>query len=351
MSKIPLPIIEQPAGSGGAVAPTTGSPSGGVDLRGSEPRGDARRSGPARPSGAPDEAGGKPPWLKVRLKLTPEYTQVQRLVRESRLNTVCESASCPNIVECWGRRALTFMILGNVCTRSCGFCDVMTGKPGAVDEDEPRRVAEALATLGLRYAVITSVDRDDLPDGGARIWAETIGQIKRACPQMGLEVLTPDFKGVEADLLRVVGAGPDVFAHNIETVERLHMLVRPQARYERTLGVIRAASRAGAVTKSGMMLGLGEELHEVILTMRDLRSAGCEILNLGQYLRPSARHLPIKRWVTPEEFAMLKEEGERMGFVHVESGALVRSSYRADMQAEIMGLEHAWKLPVGGPIG
>lgn len=302
-----------------------------------------RQSGPARPTRAPDHVGPKPPWLKVRLSNSPVFQEVKRLVKESRLHTVCESASCPNQGECWSRKALTFMILGNVCTRSCGFCDVLTGKPGAVDADEPRRVAEALASLGLRYAVVTSVDRDDLPDGGAAIWAETIQRVKAACPDMGLEVLTPDFKGQDADIQRVVDAHPDVFAHNIETVERLHAVVRPQARYERTLHTIQVAHERGAVTKSGIMVGLGEGPHEVLVTMRDLRDAGCDILNIGQYLRPSSRHLPIDRWVTPEEFAMFKEEGERMGFRHVESGPLVRSSYRADMQAEAMGLEHAWQ--------
>ncbi len=309
-----------------------------------EPRGDDRRSGPARPNNNPDQAGPKPSWLKVRLKMTPEYAQVRRLVREAGLHTVCESASCPNISECWSRKALTFMILGNICTRSCGFCDVMTGRPKHVDTDEPRRVAEALASLGLRYAVVTSVDRDDLKDGGAAIWAETITRVKEACPEMGLEVLVPDFKGNEQDIMTVVEARPDVFAHNIETVERLHPLVRPQARYERTLKTIEVAHKAGAITKSGIMLGLGEELHEVIITMKDLRAAGCDIINLGQYLRPSPRHLPVVRWATPEEFEMLREEGMRMGFRHVEAGAMVRSSYRADMQAEAMGLEHAWKM-------
>lgn len=309
-----------------------------------EPRGDKRRSGPARPTHAPDEAGGKPPWLKVRLSLKPEYFEVRRLVREAGLNTVCESASCPNIGECWSRRALTFMILGNVCTRSCGFCDVMTGKPGTVDVDEPRRVAEALAGLNLRYAVITSVDRDDLSDGGAAIWAETIRRIKVACPDMGLEVLTPDFKGNLGDVGVVVDAGPDVFAHNIETVERLHPEVRPQARYERTLAVLEHAGALGATTKSGLMLGLGEEDDEVIETMRALRGVGVDIVNLGQYLRPSKRHLPIRRWVTPEQFDALAAAGREMGFLHVEAGALVRSSYRADMQAEEMGLEHNWSL-------
>jgi lipoyl synthase len=309
-----------------------------------EPRGADRRSGPARPTNAPDDVGGKPPWLKVRLSLKPEYFEVRNLVRESGLNTVCASASCPNIGECWSRRALTFMILGNVCTRSCGFCDVMTGKPGTVDADEPRRVAEALAGLDLRYAVITSVDRDDLPDGGAGIWAETIRRIKASCPKMGLEVLTPDFKGNLEDVAQVVDAGPDVFAHNIETVERLHAEVRPQARYERTLAVLRHAAEQGAVTKSGLMLGLGEEDDEVVETMRALRDHDVDIVNLGQYLRPSPRHLPVRRWVTPEQFEALAEAGRAMGFRHVEAGALVRSSYRADMQAERMGLEHSWSL-------
>lgn len=328
MSKIPLPILpsaEQLPASG--VSPKS-----------------ERRSGPARPKRLPNRVGRKPPWLKVRLSMKPEYFELQRLVKASGLHTVCASASCPNIGECWSRKALTFMILGNVCTRSCGFCDVLTGRPGQVDTDEPRRVAEALASLELRYAVITSVDRDDLPDGGAGIWAETIRRIKAACPEMGLEVLTPDFKGVERDIVTVVDAKPDVFAHNIETIERLHAEVRPQARYARTLKVIEVAKARGAVTKSGIMLGLGESEEEVVETLRDLRDAGCDIVNLGQYLRPSDRHLPIDRWVTPEEFARLKEAGDAMGFKHVEAGALVRSSYRADMQAEAMGLEHAWKM-------
>jgi len=292
--------------------------------------------------------GGKPPWLKVRLSLKPEYFEVRRLVRAAGLHTVCESASCPNIGECWSRRALTFMILGNVCTRSCGFCDVMTGRPGEVDEDEPRRVANALAGLSLRYAVITSVDRDDLIDGGARIWAETIRRVKRASPQMGLEVLTPDFKGNLQDVGTVVAAGPDVFAHNIETVERLHTEVRPQARYARTLAVLEHAKSLGVTTKSGLMLGLGETNDEVVATMVALREHGVDIVNLGQYLRPSNRHLPLRRWVTPEEFDALGEAGRGLGFLHVESGALVRSSYRADMQAEQMGLEHSWRLSGDG---
>lgn len=307
-----------------------------------------RRSGPARPTRQPDRAGKRPSWIKVRMSMRPTYFEVKNLVKEAGLHTVCESAGCPNIGECWSRRALTFMILGNVCTRSCGFCDVLTGRPGTVDEDEPRRVAEALASLDLRYAVVTSVDRDDLPDGGAAIWAETIRRIKEACPDMGLEVLTPDFKGQVEDIQTVVRARPDVFAHNIETVERLHPEVRPQARYARTLLVIEEAKKLGAVTKSGIMVGIGERAEEVLVTMKELRAAGCDILNIGQYLRPSDRHLPVDRWVTPEEFAWYAEQGRGLGFKHIESGPLVRSSYRADMQAEAMGLEHSWQLPAEG---
>lgn len=325
MTKISLPVIP-----GGEPRPRTALAFG------------ERQSGPARPDRTPNHVGHKPDWLKVRLSSSPTFQEVKRLVHGNKLHTVCESAACPNIGECWSRRALTFMILGNVCTRSCGFCDVITGRPGAVDEDEPRRVAEALAGLGLRYAVITSVDRDDLPDGGAAIWAETIRRVRQACPEMGIEVLTPDFKGVEADIHTVVDAAPDVFAHNLETVERLHLPVRPQARYDRSLEVIQTASRRGAVTKSGIMVGLGEEEEEVLVAMRHLREAGCDILNVGQYLRPSTRHLPVHRWVTPAEFARYAQEGLRLGFRHVESGPLVRSSYRADQQAAQMGLEHAW---------
>lgn len=292
-----------------------------------------RRSGMARPTREENPAGGRPDWLKVRLSLNRDFFDLRTLVHRSGLHTVCESASCPNIGECWSSRSLTFMILGNICTRSCGFCDVQTGRPGKVDLDEPRRVAEALATLDLNYTVITSVDRDDLPDGGAFIWAETIRQIRKACPGLQIEVLTPDFKGELEHVHTVVDAGPDVFAHNIETVDRLHRLVRPQARYDRTLAVLRAARDRGAVTKSGIMLGLGETDDEVVQTMQDLADAGVEIVNLGQYMRPSINHLPVTRWVRPEQFDALRDAGMAMGFVHVEAGPLVRSSYRADKQA------------------
>lgn len=287
----------------------------------------------ARPTKEDSPAGRRPEWLKVRLSLNKSFFELRDLVEKEELHTVCQSASCPNIGECWSNRALTFMILGNICTRSCGFCDVLTGKPGAVDFDEPRRVAESLARLDLRYAVITSVDRDDLPDGGAFIWAQTIRKIKRLAPQTELEVLTGDFKGDHACIEEVVSAMPDVFAHNVETVESLHKLVRPQAKYERSLDVLRHARSLGAVTKTGMMLGIGEPLDEVVATMADLASVGVDILSLGQYMRPSENHLPVQRWVTPDEFDELAAEGKRLGIGHVEAGPLVRSSYRADQQA------------------
>lgn len=309
-------------------APTCGSLA-----RTAEPPRDSRRSGMARPTFQEDVAGRRPDWLKVRLTLNTDFFETRELVHKAGLHTVCESASCPNIGECWSNKTLTFMILGNVCTRSCGFCDVQTGKPGAVDTDEPRRVAASLSTLGLRYAVVTSVDRDDLGDGGAFMWAETIRQVKKSCPNMELEVLVPDFKGDLDAVATVVHAGPDVYAHNLETVRSLHRLVRPQARYERSLETLAHARSLGAYTKTGIMLGLGEPIEEVLEAMADLREAGVEILSLGQYMRPSRRHLPVQRWVTPDEFRMLKEEGDKMGFAHVESAPLVRSSYHADQQA------------------
>lgn len=298
------------------------------------PAADERRSGPARPSHEPSPAGPRPRWLKVRLSLNDDFFDLRELVHSQKLNTVCESAACPNIGECWSNRALTFMILGNICTRSCGFCDVQTGRPGFVDIDEPRRVAESLSKIGLRYAVVTSVDRDDLPDGGAFIWAETIRKCKKLCPDMELEVLVPDFKGDLDCVATVVEARPDVYAHNVETVERLHRLVRPQAKYARTLATLEHARSLGAVTKTGIMVGLGEEDDEVLATMQDLANAGVEIVSIGQYMRPSERHLPVMRWVRPESFERYREEGMKMGFAHVESGPLVRSSYRADRQAK-----------------
>lgn len=301
-----------------------------------EARGADRVSGPARPKlkFLEDEAGPRPRWIRKRISFNKSFFETKELVEQAGLHTICESGSCPNIHECWGRKSITIMILGNICTRSCGFCDVQTGRPLLVDDDEPRRVAETLATLGLKYCVITSVDRDDLDDGGARIWAETIRRVKQSCPEMGLEVLTGDFKGDLDDLELVLEARPDCYSHNVETVAELHRRVRPQARYERSLAVLEhAAKHGGSLVKTGMMLGLGETTEQVLGTMRDLAGVGVEVLNLGQYLRPSKRHLPVMRWVPPEEFDYLKEEGEKMGFKHVEAGPLVRSSYRADLQA------------------
>jgi lipoic acid synthetase len=258
------------------------------------------------------------------------------MVQELKLNTVCESASCPNIGECWSRRALTIMILGDICTRSCRFCDVATGRPLPPDPDEPRRVAEMLARLELVHTVITCVDRDDLGDGGAAHWAETIRCVKERCPDMTLEVLVGDFKGDTTSVDTVLAAEPDVFAHNLETVPRLSREVRVQASYPRSYRILEHAKRRGAITKTGLMLGLGESLDEVREVMRDTRAIGVDILTLGQYLRPSLNHLPIARYVTPDEFEMLKQEAIALGFPHVESGPLVRSSYHADGQRDIV---------------
>ena len=315
-----------------------------------EPKGERRNSGPARRAlkFRDDGAGPRPKWIRKRISFNEDFFETKKLVEDAGLHTICESGSCPNIHECWGRKSLTIMILGNVCTRSCGFCDVQTGRPLAVDEEEPARVAETLRALGLRYCVITSVDRDDLTDGGARIWAETIRQVKLACPSMGLEVLTGDFKGNLDDLDLVLDAAPDCWSHNIETVAELHREVRPQAKYERSLAVLRhAAERGGPLVKTGMMLGLGETTEQILCAMRDLVDAGVEVLNLGQYLRPSPRHLPVQRWVTPDEFSFLKAQGEAMGFGHVESGALVRSSYRADLQADEIRRRRAERAAAG----
>jgi len=277
-----------------------------------------------------------PDWIRVKLPTKPTFFEVKRMVQELRLHTVCESASCPNIGECWSRRALTIMILGDICTRSCRFCDVATGKPLPADPDEPRRVAEMLGALDLRHTVITCVDRDDLRDGGAAHWAETIRQVKQRCPEMTLEVLTGDFKG-ETELVDVVlAAEPDVYAHNLETVPRLSRQVRVQASYPRSYRVLEHAKARGAITKTGLMLGLGETLDEVREVMRDVRRIGVDILTLGQYLRPSRQHLEVARYVEPSEFEMLKREAYQLGFPHVESGPLVRSSYHADGQRDIV---------------
>lgn len=289
---------------------------------------------PAVPA-APDAA--RPDWLRVRLRLTPEFEQVSEVVRRERLHTVCFSAACPNLGECWARGTATFMIGGALCTRRCGFCDVTTGRPGALDPGEPARVAAAVARLGLRFAVVTAVARDDLPDGGAAHMAATIHAIRRACPDTGVEVLIPDYKGREADLRCVLDASPDVLNHNLETVERLQRAVRPAAKYERSLALL---ARAGALrpdlpTKSGLMLGLGETDDEVDQALRDLRSAGVSLLTLGQYLRPSPAHLPVARWVPPAEFDVWAGRARDLGIRDVAAGPLVRSSYHAERLAGV----------------
>ncbi len=279
---------------------------------------------------APKSASGKPPWLRVKYFGGPNHQDLKRIMRTLNLHTVCESARCPNEGECWEHRTATFMILGNICTRACGFCSVPSGKPlGPPEEDEPDRVAQAAAAMGLKYVVVTSVNRDDQPDGGAHIFARTIEEIRRRIPGCKLEVLIPDFRGVWDALDMVIAARPDVLNHNIETVERLSRCVRSAARYERSLELLQRSRQAGMVTKSGMMLGLGEEREEVLATMRDLASHGVQILTIGQYLQPTRDHLPIARFVPPEEFAEYKRAGMEMGFSHVESGPLVRSSYHA----------------------
>ncbi len=274
----------------------------------------------------------RPPWLRAPAPVGENYRQLKKLVTDLKLHTVCESAACPNVGECWNRRTATFMILGNVCTRRCGFCAVQKGVPLEVDYDEPRRVAEACETLGLKYAVITSVNRDDRKDGGAELFAQTIRAIRERIPDCRVEVLVPDFQGSQAAMEIVMEAQPDVLNHNTETVPRLYRQVRLGARYERSLEMLEYAKslRPNIPTKSGLMLGLGETAEEVVSVMRDLHSHRVDIFTLGQYLRPSAKHLPIMRYVPVDEFAEFKRIGREMGFSHVEAGPLVRSSYHAD---------------------
>ncbi|GAA1793132.1 lipoyl synthase [Planosporangium flavigriseum] len=271
----------------------------------------------------------KPPWIKVKAKMGPEYTQLRGLVSREGLHTVCQEAGCPNIYECWEDREATFLIGGDQCTRRCDFCQIDTGKPAEFDADEPRRVAESVKTMGLRYATITGVARDDLPDGGAWLYAETVRQIHGLVPGCGVELLVPDFNAEPEQLAEVFGSGPEVLAHNVETVPRIFKRIRPAFRYERSLDVIRQARAAGLVTKSNLILGLGEERDEVSQALRDLHEAGCELITITQYLRPTPRHHPVERWVKPEEFVELREEAESIGFAGVMSGPLVRSSYRA----------------------
>ena len=278
----------------------------------------------------------KPSWIRSKLPGGPAYAEVRSIVEGHRLNTVCQSAECPNMGECWNRGTATFMILGNVCTRACGFCAVATGLPTELDLDEPRRVAEAVVLMKLRHCVVTSVNRDELADGGAGVWAATIRAIKTASPSTTLEILTGDFKGKEDLLRQVVDAGPDIYNHNLETVERMSRAVRPQASYERSLEVLRRAASWGAVTKSGLMLGIGERKPEIADSLRRLRDVGVQILTLGQYLQPGKQYLPVDRWVTPEEFSEWKAFAEKLGFASVASGPMVRSSYHADETARIV---------------
>jgi lipoyl synthase len=281
----------------------------------------------ARNSQVPIER--KPPWIKTRLRTGPEYTQLKDLVRREGLHTVCEEAGCPNIFECWEDREATFLIGGDQCTRRCDFCQIATGKPDPLDTDEPRRVAESVAAMGLRYATVTGVARDDLDDGGAWLYAETARAIHQTVPGCGVELLIPDFNAEPTRLAEVLSARPEVLAHNLETVPRIFRRIRPGFRYERSLAVLKAAAQADLVTKSNLILGMGEQREEISAAMADLRAAGCELLTITQYLRPSARHHPVSRWVPPEEFNELAAEAAKLGFAGVQSGPLVRSSYRA----------------------
>jgi lipoyl synthase len=281
----------------------------------------------ARNSQTPIEK--KPSWIKTRAKMGPEYTELKALVKREGLHTVCEEAGCPNIFECWEDREATFLIGGDQCTRRCDFCQIDTGKPEPLDRDEPRRVAESVQAMGLRYATITGVARDDLPDGGSWLYAETVRAIHALNPGTGVENLIPDFNGKPDLLAEVFDSRPEVLAHNVETVPRIFKRIRPAFTYERSLGVLTAARDFGLVTKSNLILGMGEERSEVSQALRDLHAAGCELITITQYLRPSPRHHPVERWVKPEEFVELQAEAEKVGFAGVLSGPLVRSSYRA----------------------
>ncbi|HSV10489.1 MAG TPA: lipoyl synthase [Hanamia sp.] len=271
----------------------------------------------------------KPNWLRVKLPIGEEYKHVRQIVDTHKLHTICESGNCPNMGECWGEGTATFMILGNICTRSCGFCAVATGRPLAVDWQEPKRVAEAIQLMKVKHAVVTSVDRDELKDGGSIIWYNTIKAIRELNPQTTLETLIPDFKAQEENIQRIIDAAPDVVSHNIETVERLTRHVRIQAKYWRSMETLRFLKKGGMRTKSGIMLGLGETKEEVIQTMQDLKDSEVDVITIGQYLQPTPKHLPVQRFVHPSEFAELREIGYQMGLDYVESGPLVRSSYHS----------------------
>jgi lipoic acid synthetase len=295
-----------------------------------------------RPSPAPAQPvtiQRKPPWLKVKAPGGATFVGVRDLLHQLKLHTVCEEAHCPNIGECWDHRAATFMILGDVCTRNCAYCAVAHGTPTALDVEEPRRLAEAVALMQMRHIVVTSVDRDDLPNGGAEMFAAVVRETRQRSPGTSVELLIPDFKGSEAALRIVVDAKPDILNHNLETVSRLYRIARPGGRYERALELIGRIKRMdpGMLSKSGVMVGLGEQWDELLTAIRDLRSVGCDILTIGQYLRPSATHMPVARYYTPEEFGQLKDYAESLGFRHALSGPLVRSSYHAWEQAERAG--------------
>ncbi len=284
--------------------------------------------GPSDPIGRPR----LPSWFKVEAKTGPDYLNIKRTMERLNLHTICEEARCPNRWECWNARTATFLILGDICTRRCHYCSVETGRPLAVDQEEPRRVAEAVQALELRHAVITSVNRDELSDGGASVFAETIRQTRRLSPGCTIEVLIPDFEGNRDALVAVCAEKPEILNHNIETVRRLFPSIRPQGKYQRSLELLGQAKQLGMTTKSGLILGMGETPGEARDVMRDLRAVGCDIITIGQYLQPTREHLPVVRFYDPAEFAMLKEEGLAMGFTHVESGPLVRSSYHAERQ-------------------
>ena len=289
----------------------------------------------------------KPSWIRTTAKMGPEYTALHSMVKSEGLHTVCQEAGCPNIFECWEDREATFLIGGDQCTRRCDFCQIDTGKPLPLDRDEPRRVAESVQAMGLRYATITGVARDDLPDGGAWLYAETVREIHRQNPGTGVENLIPDFNGNRDQLAEVFSSRPEVLAHNVETVPRIFKRIRPAFRYERSLDVLTQARAAGLITKSNLILGMGEEPHEVSQALRDLHDAGCDIVTITQYLRPSSRHHPVDRWVRPEEFVEFKEEAESIGFLGVLAGPLVRSSYRAGrLWAKSMSAK-GWEIPAG----
>ncbi len=278
----------------------------------------------------------RPDWLKVRFSVNENFRDLMNIVNDNNLHTVCQEARCPNQSECWGKGTATLMILGDVCTRSCGFCAVKTGRPPIYDRKEPRRVGEAVHKMRLNHVVLTSVNRDELPDQGSHVWAETVNEVRSLTPDCSVEVLIPDFKGVWEPLKRVIDVHPDILAHNLETVPRLYRRVRPQAKYDRSLWVLEKSKQEGMTTKTGIMIGLGETFDEVIEVMKDIAAINVDIFTIGQYLQPSKRHLPVERFAHPDEFAEYKKLGEAIGIQHVESGPLVRSSYHAEEQVEKM---------------